>query len=290
MTNVVHVQAKAIKQYAAQVDQWACQALLDEVSLEHKPGLVCPTDQGSHIDMDYALFLKSIASLRGYFYQQVLNGYYQRPLSHIRACGIHAEENMLLATKNINTHKGAIFNLGFVCAAIGRCKYAGQQMSAMNIAEMIKNVWGFDLLNHFQRHPEHHGQQVRKKYAVNGAIEEVASGFQTVIHLALPLFQSTQAQLQDSKLAALQSLFGLISCVQDTNMVWRGGLSALLIAQDIAKNFLTSGGVYQADWQAQVQEVADYFIQHRLSPGGSADLLGVTLFLHQVEHECSHSI
>ena len=290
MSNLALAQFKHLHEYAKNIDDLACQALLDEVSLKYKPGLVCPESCGSHYDMDYALFLKSIEALRGYFSKQVCNGYHQCALNDIRACGIQAEQDMLGATEGVNTHKGAIFNLGFACAAIGRCLSEGQNITAMNIATMIKQCWAFDLLHHFQRQDGSHGQQVRQKYAVNGAIEEVASGFQTVLNVALPLFQHTYSQLKDKPLAALQTLFALISTVQDTKMVWRGGLSSLFIAQDLAKNFLDLGGVYQCDWVIQVQEMNHYFLNNRLSPGGSADLLGVTLFLDQVEHELSYSL
>ena len=76
-----------------------------------------------------------------------------------------------------------------------------------------------------------------------------------------------------------------MSHLQDTNIVWRGGLSALYIVQDMAKQFLVRGGVLQVDWMQEVKRIEDYFVQHHLSPGGSADLLGVTLFMLKVEHE-----
>lgn len=61
--NSVLVTAKSttIHRLAAQVEQLALSALHDEVSLELKPGLVCPSSVGSHSDMDYALFQKVFA-------------------------------------------------------------------------------------------------------------------------------------------------------------------------------------------------------------------------------------
>lgn len=78
---------------------------------------------------------------------------------------------------------------------------------------------------------------MRSQYGITGAIEEVASGFKTVMDVTLPTYidivQTTNAQQ-----AAIQTLFSLMAYVQDTNIVGRGGLSALYIVQDLAKQFL----------------------------------------------------
>lgn len=274
-----------IQYHAVQLDGFACQALLDEVSLEHKPGLVCPQSQGSHTDMDYAVFQRSIMALNGYFQAQCVNGFQRASFEDIRQCGVHAELNMMAATAQINTHKGAIFNLGFASAAVGRCLAENRPVYASDIGQVLKESWQNELLHHLQRNPNSHGQRMRSQYGITGAIEEVASGFKTVFDVALPAYSDTYAKTENKNMASMQALFSLMASVQDTNIVWRGGMSALLIVQDMAKQFLAQGGVLQQHWLQQVQIIADYFVQHRLSPGGSADLLGVTLFLNQVEHE-----
>lgn len=272
------------------LDRLACTALLDEASLEHKPGLVCPSSQGSHEDMDFQLFQKSVKSLQGYFQAQCLNGYRNVELEKIRQCGILAEQKMMSATRQINTHKGAIFNLGFASAAVGQCLAANRQLNAGSISQKIQNTWHHDLLNHLQRDSNSHGQRMRNQYGITGAIEEVASGFKTVMEVALPAYIDTYAKTANIQKASIQSLFSLMAYVQDTNIVWRGGLSALYIVQDIAKQFLARGGVLQQHWIQDVSNIENYFVQHRLSPGGSADLLGVTLFLLKVENEFRNHI
>ena len=57
-----------LKQYAVDTAaELAVQALLDEVRLTPKPGLVDADDSGANRDMDIALMEKSARSLRGYF-------------------------------------------------------------------------------------------------------------------------------------------------------------------------------------------------------------------------------
>lgn len=274
-----------IQVFANLIDRLAQEALLDEVNLSLKPGLVCPDSRGSHTDMDYDLFLSSISALKGYFHDQFLYGYHAIDFEDIRRRGLIAEQAMLSMTQGINTHKGAIFNLGFASAAIGKCFAENKTIQTAEISDMLQDHWRYPLLHHLKRNQSNHGQQVRKKYGMTGAIEEVASGFITVREFALPCFKHIYDQTQNFEQSAIQTLFHLMSHVQDTNLVWRGGLSSLLIVQDMAKQFLKKGGVLQLDWQQQVQHICRYFIQHHLSPGGSADLLGVTLFLYKVEYE-----
>jgi triphosphoribosyl-dephospho-CoA synthase len=108
---------------------------------------------------------------------------------------------------------------------------------------------------------------MRSQYGITGAIEEVASGFKTVMDVALPTYIDIYTQTANAQQAAIQTLFSLMAYVQDTNIVWRGGLSALYIVQDLAKQFLARGGVLQHNWMQDVAKVEDYFVQHRLSPG-----------------------
>lgn len=285
-TQLLQIDARPdVHAFASLIDRLAQEALLDEVTLNLKPGLVCPDSQGSHTDMDYDLFLLSISSLKGYFHDQFLYGYHAIDFESIRQRGLLAEQKMLIETQGINTHKGAIFNLGFACAAIGKCVAENRSIQSSEISAVLQLNWRYQLLNRFKRHQSNHGQQMHKKYGITGAIEEVASGFKTVREIGLPCFKQVYDETQNLERSAIQTLFNLISQVQDTNIVWRGGLSSLLIVQDMAKLFLQQGGVLQSDWQHQVQQISNYFRQHRLSPGGSADLLGVTLFLYKVEHE-----
>ena len=274
-----------ISQYAMRLDHLARTALYEEVSLEQKPGLVCPTTQGSHTDMDFPLFQRSIDALQGYFQSQCLNGYQHVAFENIRQCGIQAEQKMMHATAQINTHKGAIFNLGFASAAVGKCFAQDIALNASSISRMIQQTWQEELLHHLERNPNSHGQRMRSQYGITGAIEEVASGFKTVLDVAVPHYLEIYAKTEDKKRASLQALFALMSHLQDTNIVWRGGLSALYIVQDMAKQFLARGGVLQHNWMQDVSKVEDYFVRHHFSPGGSADLLGVTLFMLKVEHE-----
>ena len=76
-------------------------------------------DSGSHDDMDAHTFMRSLFALRSYFVQIAEPGAEGAAFEALERCGIEAEARMLAATGGINTHRGAIFMLGLLCAAAG---------------------------------------------------------------------------------------------------------------------------------------------------------------------------
>ena len=97
----------------------AVECLALEVDAWPKPGLVSRIDSGSHADMDAGTFARSAEALRPYFASLAEAGRAGAGMGRLRAIGIAAEADMLAATDGINTHRGAIFGLGLLCAAAG---------------------------------------------------------------------------------------------------------------------------------------------------------------------------
>lgn len=273
-----------------QIDDLAIASLYEELNLELKPGLVCPSSQGSHTDMDYSTFLYSIESLRGYFSLMCQHGYANSDFDVLKQAGIAQEAKMRHATQGINTHKGAIFNFGFVCAAIGQCVRRQLPLTTPTICQQIIQNWQYDLFHHLPRQTNSHGQQMYRKYGLTGAIELVGHGFEIVQRTALPCLQHTFQKTKNFDQATTQTLMTLIATLSDTNLAWRGGMTGLTKAQQLAQDFLEKGGVFVADWQNRMADINTLFIEDNFSPGGSADLLGVTLLFFRIENECHHLI
>ena len=97
-----------------QLASLALKALLYEISLTPKPGLVDRLSNGSHADMNFLTFADSSAAISHYFEDLVQAGFafqdeaYIRALPIIRNIGLRMEVAMFRATGNINTHKGAL--------------------------------------------------------------------------------------------------------------------------------------------------------------------------------------
>jgi triphosphoribosyl-dephospho-CoA synthase len=87
----------------------------------------------------------------------------------------------------------------------------------------------------------------------------------------------------DTEAARVQACFALIASLEDTNLLHRGGMSGLRYAQCAARGFLDEGGVATRNWRKRANVVHQSFIARRLSPGGSADLLAMSLFIQACE-------
>ena len=113
------VATSAARAADARIGRLAIRSLYRELALAPKPGLVTPLGNGSHGDMNFATFLRSLVALRDYFPAITACGRQLPAFAALQQLGITAEAAMLAATAGINTHRGAIFNLGLLCAALG---------------------------------------------------------------------------------------------------------------------------------------------------------------------------
>lgn len=264
----------------------ACRALSRELTSWPKPGLVSHLDSGSHGDMDAQTFRRSIAALRPYFAELAAAGAEDADMSTLRAIGRRAEAAMLRATAGINTHRGAIFGLGLLCAATGagsRTTPEGRVAAHGRLGRVVAERWGDDIL----RGPVpilSHGTTVLRRYGAGGARIEAASGFASVYEIGLPaLRRGRDVAPGDSAAPPIEALFALIARVRDTNLLHRGGTEGARYAAASAAGFLAAGGVGTRDWRYRAAAIHAAFIARRLSPGGCADLLAMTLFVDAVE-------
>ncbi|WP_026224328.1 triphosphoribosyl-dephospho-CoA synthase MdcB [Methyloversatilis thermotolerans] len=271
------------------IGRLAVRSLYREVALAPKPGLVSPVDSGSHDDMDMSTFFRSLFALRHYFRDIARAGGEGAGFATLQSLGLAAEAQMLAATGGINTHRGAIFNLGLLCAAAGRLAASGYAIAGAGVAHTVAECWGTDILAARPAdgapRADSHGLRVARRHGTSGAREQAAAGFPDVIDAALPTLRAVLAAPGKAceTRAAVQALFVLIARLDDSNLLWRGGLLGLDYAQGAARAFLAAGGVFAADWTTRAEATHRAFIARRLSPGGAADLLAVTLFLHELD-------
>ncbi|MBI0325649.1 triphosphoribosyl-dephospho-CoA synthase MdcB [Burkholderia plantarii] len=273
-----------------------------EVETWPKPGLVSAVDTGSHDDMDAGTFARSAAAIRPYLAELAAAGAARAEMAVLRRIGLRAEHAMLAATGGVNTHRGAIFGLGLLCAAAGlraatgaggvAPAMSGLSVPALNasasgastpgavptLGEIVAQQWGTEILVG-PRASDSHGEIAARRHGVGGARQEAASGFPSVYRIGLPALREAQAlRPGDAPAARVQACFALIATVADTNLLHRGGAGGLAFAQRRARGFLARGGIGAADWLARAEAVHRAFVLRRLSPGGAADLLAMSLF------------
>lgn len=269
---------------AQAVGVFAVQSLHQELATYPKPGLVSPVDNGSHRDMDATLFFRSLFSLRGYFCEVAAAGMQGVDFAGLKRLAIAAEAKMMTATRGINTHRGAIFNLGLLAAAAGALQVDGLPLQDDALGAKVSAAWGEAIGQHGKSlRPLSHGRLAAARYGVGGALQEACSGFPHVFGVGLPALQTALAKGVGPNAAAVQCLFSLMAVLDDTNLLHRGGEQGLAIAQSESRHFLATGGVLRQDWRAQAAAIHCRFVELNLSPGGSADLLAATLFVNRLQ-------
>jgi triphosphoribosyl-dephospho-CoA synthase len=267
---------------AARIAALAEHSLRLEIETWPKPGLVSHIDAGSHSDMDARMFFRSATALRPFFAEFTEAGERGDPMLTLRKIGLRAERAMLEATSGVNTHRGAIFGLGLLCAAAG-VSSSGRLDRQLPLGVIVSRRWGRDIVGG-PRLSESHGEMVSRRFGVGGARWEAARGFPSIYHVGLPALHGADPWVpDDGEAARVQACFALIASVEDTNILYRGGVQGLSFARQAAQSFLYQGGVARSDWRRRAAAVHLAFVERGLSPGGAADLLAMSLFVMQLK-------
>ncbi len=270
----------------------AVQALLYEVSTTPKPGLVDRVNSGAHRDMDFFTFLDSSAVLSPWFREMFCCGWDHsaQPIrtlfSKLRFLGAQAEREMFRATKGVNTHKGLIFSLGLLCGALGYIQADHPDaISLDSVLSLCKELGRYSLEDLSGRHggTPSNGIQCYQRFAVTGVRGEAAAGFPSARFIGLPSLQKWTSLGLCLNDAAAITLIALVSEVEDTNMIHRGGLAAAQECRSAAKKLLPQLRI--DNFRLRLDELDLKFIQKNMSPGGCADLLAVSLMLFFLEKQ-----
>ena len=265
----------------------AAAAMLAELETWPKPGLVSHVDLGSHADMDARTFKASAMAITPFYGHLTIAGAAGSGMDKLRAIGVEAERAMLAATGGVNTHRGAIFSLGLLCAAAGAAwsgtARTGSHWRANVLGATVRQRWAQAILR--GPIPLHsHGTNALRCFGAGGARALAAAGFPHALDVGLPALRLGRALAPDDPEAArVQTFFALLGSMEDTNLLHRGGSVGLCFAQEQAAGFLRQGGVEQPQWRERAAAVHRAFIARRLSPGGCADLLAITLFLDALD-------
>ncbi len=262
----------------------AVRSLHAELRLYPKPGLVSTIDNGSHADMCAAIFMRSLFSLRGYFAAVAAAGMRGAAFAELVALGIAAERRMLAATQGVNTHRGAIFILGLLCAAAGRMAIE-HAPEATGTPHELRNIltaqWGGALRGHCAaRDPGAHGTRAALVHGAGGARAQAAAGLPAVFDVALPALQASLDARRGWECARIDAFFTLMATVEDTNVYHRGGEEGARLVRTCGEDFMARGGTANPAWRSLALLAHRAFVARRLSPGGCADLLAATCLVH----------
>lgn len=275
---------------AETVAAMAVRALLYEVAVTPKPGLVDREGNGSHRDMDFYTFLSSVSVLSPYFSEcftigrQTAADPAPHTFSRLRGPGKLAEGKMLRATGGVNTHKGAIFTLGILCGALGRLPredWGSPAVVLAQAAEMTRDVEK-ELSALKAADAQTVGQKLFVQRGITGVRGQAAAGFPSVLQVGLPVLEDGLSWGKSCDEAGAAALLAILSRTTDTNMIARGGMETaeemrLRLVKLLAENPYPDLETFRA--------LGREFEAENLSPGGSADLLALCWLLHFLKEE-----
>jgi triphosphoribosyl-dephospho-CoA synthase len=268
--------------------RWAArlarQALVAEAELTPKPGLVDRRGHGAHTDLSLEILRRSAVAIEPYFGRMASVSTGNRPSQTMRErlalIGRQAEHAMLQATGGGNAHKGAIWALGLLVSALAMHDEDGVTASA--VAATARDIASFE--DRAMPRMVSHGDAAARRYGVAGARGEAVCGFPHVMDVALPTLRWKRRNGATEQVARLDTLFSIMSRLDDTCLLYRGGEAALAAAKDGAAAVETAGGTGTAPGKQQLRRLDRRLVDLNVSPGGSADLLAAALFLDAVEY------
>ncbi|MBR1408461.1 MAG: triphosphoribosyl-dephospho-CoA synthase CitG [Clostridia bacterium] len=271
------------------IAQLSVRALLYEVNVTPKPGLVDRANAGSHRDMDIFTFAASACALYPYYYRCAQIGFETASLAApetfaaLRAAGRMAEGEMLEATGGVNTHKGAIFSLGLLAAAAGRTKELEAIPADRILSECRAMTAGLTAADFAVLTPDTAqtaGQRLYLQFGLTGVRGEAEQGFPLVALHGLPKLREGIAAGLSPNDAGCAALLSIMAHNTDTNILHRGGMGALERVRQSAASLLEREPFPSA---ASVAALDEELIRENISPGGSADLLALCFFLYFLE-------
>jgi triphosphoribosyl-dephospho-CoA synthase len=258
----------------------ACEALIAEAELTPKPGLVDRRGSGAHHDLSLPLMRQSATAIEPYLAAMASCSQGQdidcNLRSELAAIGRDAERAMYQATRGSNAHKGAIWILGLLVAAAIRVPSENAREIAATAGAIAR------LPDRAQPKLITHGDIVRNRYGAGGARIEASNNFPHVINCGLAVLRSRRANKHPEEGCRLDALLSLMAELDDTCVLYRGGVEALRVVKGGAQAALDAGGYNSTHGRQRMYKLDRELIARHVSPGGSADLLAATIFLDAI--------
>ena len=266
----------------------ASMALQAELDTTPKPGLVDRNDNGAHCDMDHALMQRSIKALHPYFVRLAKLGFTDKQPCHdeIVNIGIEAEREMFKATGGVNTHKGALFSIGLAAVALAgeafsritqaeRCgTMAYNDVNSKQIQSLSNSIASLARL--FPDTNGTHGSKAKANNILKGALDNAREGYTQLFKAWLPFYIDRIAE--GDNYALHKTLLRIMCDLDDTNIVYRTSMETMQEVKTEARQMLdTSRNI--VNFEAALQAMNTDYIHRNISPGGSADMLSLVVFL-----------
>jgi triphosphoribosyl-dephospho-CoA synthase len=274
--------ARVVSRSLADAAVWA---LIEEANLTPKPGLVDARGAGAHHDMNNALLQRSALALKEMFFVIAYRSFGAQMnialREHLSDLGRQGEAKMVRVTGGVNTHRGAIWTIGLLCAGAAlRGGDAPEPQTVCRQAAVLASLNDKHVSSSIT-----HGEIIFGRYGIRGARGEAQDGFPHILFAALPMLRRSRRAGATETQARLNALLAIMAELDDTCLLWRGGPAALEVAKVGARRILEFGGTATIEGMAALCSLSNDLQHLGVSPGGSADLLAAALFLERIAHD-----
>ena len=245
----------------------AGRALQLELDTPGKPGLVGPDSNGAHRDMDYSTMQKGMAALRPFWPRMAQAS----SAEELRQLGIEAEQAMMAATGGVNTHRGAIFCIGLILQVFCSITQSAdiQQDLRKGVHLQVHRLYGKSLSENELRESASGAKDVK------GAKAMADDGYRQLFEDWLPYYASGAGELK--------TLLRIMSTLEDTCVIKRVGYER---AQEVKREADEILRIAQNDKNVAqndgLTEMCRRYAAEGISPGGAADMLALTIFIHSI--------
>lgn len=242
-------------------------SLRQELDTTPKPGLVDKQDNGAHKDMDYALMSASISALRPYLTKIAVRSAAEVNADEIMSIGVEAEAAMLNATGGVNTHKGALFCIGLSIAAASFLACSTGTVETDSFRELVSRT-----ASRIPSAQSTHGAEAKRNFKVGGALDNAREAYPELFTAWLPYYRS----LEGDPYRCHKTLLYIMTILDDTNVLHRRGAEGLSHTKSEAARLLQDFSM------SGLSLLNKDFIRENISPGGSADMLSLTMFIKSI--------
>lgn len=253
------------------ISRLSYEAMMAELELEDKFGLVSPTSCGSHCDLNYGSMLAAAETICPTLAQCFIVGLNaaraEGMLLRLRPIGVLCEEKMLKATRGANAYKGFIFVGGVLLAAAGFV--IGQGLSFANIWQTARKIC-LDMLDGMPE--DTFGYTAFTKNGFGGIRAEASAGFPTV------RFAEEQLSAELDSTSRLKVLTDIVGRAEDSVLLKRAGC---IERYEYYKDLISSLDVKNKE---ELERVNRSCVSENISIGGSADILIAAVLMRKIRN------
>lgn len=235
------------------------EAIMTELNLFPKFGLVSKINSGCHTDMDYITFIKSKNTIMPFVRKFITEGTKEIEPYILQKIGLQAESAMFESTKSINTHKGLIFLLGiFLPPLVDSILNNGNlEVLSSKIKDISNTIIGdyYNLIEN--KEDKSNSDLIYLKHNIKGVREEAINGLPSLF-----LNRSTNS---------MDTLLYFMSVLDDTTIIHKTNIKTFWNVKKEIKSIISNGGYYNNI--DLVNSLSKSYITNNISPGGSADML-----------------